>query len=137
MFNRLVEAYEQRQIANNATRKNRLKLGDTDINESVQAEQNLLDVQQLLVTLSREKQPLIHCAVFQELKAKSMSALESLQSDISMELTRSKITADRLTLRQKEGFLSAMPFGFNCFGSQFERVLPASAVGNMFPFTLT
>lgn len=30
-----------------------------------------------------------------------------------------------------------MPFGFNCFGSQFERVLPASAVGNMFPFTLT
>lgn len=70
-----------------------------------------------LVTLSREKQPLIHCAVFLELKAKNMSALESLQSDISMELTRSKITADRLTLRQKEGFLSAMftpqssPFG--------------------------
>lgn len=84
MFNRLVEAYEQRQIANNATRKNRLKLGDTDINESIQAEQNLLDVQQLLVTLSREKQPLIHCAVFLELKAKSMSALESLRSDISM-----------------------------------------------------
>lgn len=137
IYNRLVEAYEQRQIANNATRKNRLKLGDTDINESVQAEQNLLDVQQLLVTLSREKQPLIHCAVFLELKAKSMSALESLQSDISMELTRSKITADRLTLRQKEGFLSAMPFGFNCFGSQFERVLPASAVGNMFPFNFS
>lgn len=137
IYNRLVEAYEQRQIANNATRKNRLKLGDTDINESVQAEQNLLDVQQLLVTLSREKQPLIHCAVFLELKTKSMSALESLQSDISMELTRSKITADRLTLRQKEGFLSAMPFGFNCFGSQFERVLPASAVGNMFPFNFS
>ena len=127
IYNRLVEAYEQRQIANNAARKNRLKLGDTDINESIQAEQNLLDVQQLLVTLSREKQPLIHCAVFLELKARSMSALESLQSDISMELTRSKITVDRLTLRQKEGFLSAMPFGCNRFGSQFERVLPASA----------
>ena len=103
-YTHLVEAYEQRQIANNAARKNRLKLGDTDINESIQAEQNLLDVQQLLVTLSREKQPLIHCAVFLELKARSMSALESLQSDISMELTRSKITVDRLTLRQKEGF---------------------------------
>ena len=87
IYNRLVEAYEQRQIANNAARKNRLKLGDTDINESIQAEQNLLDVQQLLVTLSREKQPLIHCAVFLELKARSMRALESLQSDISMELT--------------------------------------------------
>lgn len=96
-----------------------------------------MDVQQLLATLSREKQPLIHCAVFLELKTKSMSALESLQSDISMELTRSKITADRLTLRQKEGFLSAMPFGWNRFGSQFERVLPASAVGNMFPFNFS
>ena len=137
MYNRLVDAFEQRQIANNATRKNRLKLGDTDINESIQAEQNLLDVQQLLVTLSREKQPLIHCAVFLELKAKTMSALESLQSDISMELTRSKITVDRLTLRQKEGFLSTMPFGFNRFGAQFERVLPASAVGNMFPFNFS
>ena len=137
IYNRLVEAYEQRQIANNAARKNRLKLGDTDINESIQAEQNLLDVQQLLVTLSREKQPLIHCAVFLELKARSMSALESLQSDISMELTRSKITVDRLTLRQKEGFLSAMPFGCNRFGSQFERVLPASAIGNMFPFNFS
>ena len=137
MYNRLVDAFEQRQIAKNATRKNRLKLGDNDINESIQAEQNLLDVQQLLVTLSREKQPLIHCAVFLELKAKSMSALESLQSDISMELTRAKITVDRLTLRQKEGFLSAMPFGFNRFGSQFERVLPASAVGNMFPFNFS
>lgn len=137
MYNWLVDAFEQRQIANNATRKNRLKLGDTDINESIQAEQNLLDVQQLLVTLSREKQPLIHCAVFLELKAMNMSALESLQSDISMELTRSKITVDRLTLRQKEGFLSVMPFGFNRFGSQFERVLPASAVGNMFPFNFS
>ena len=38
MYNRLVDAFEQRQIANNATRKNRLKLGDTDINESIQAE---------------------------------------------------------------------------------------------------
>ncbi len=137
IYNRLVEAYEQRQIANNAARKNRLKLGDTDINESIQAEQNLLDVQRLLVTLSREKQPLIHCAAFLELKARSMSALESLQSDISMELTRSTITVDRLTLRQKEGFLSAMPFGCNRFGSQFERVLPASAIGNMFPFNFS
>lgn len=30
-----------------------------------------------------------------------------------------------------------MPFGFNRFGSQFERVLPASAVGNMFPFNFS
>ena len=37
----------------------------------------------------------------------------------------------------REGFLSAMPFGCNRFGSQFERVLPASAIGNMFPFNFS
>lgn len=137
IYNRLVEPFEQRQIANNAARKNRLKLGDSDISEVVQAEQNLMDVQQLLATLAREKEPLLHCAVFLELKARSMDALESLQSDISMELNRAKLTVDRLTLRQKEGFLSTMPFGANQFGSQYERVLPASAVGNLFPFNFS
>ncbi len=38
-----------------------------------------------------------------------MDALKELQSEIAMELTRSKMSVDRLTLRQKEGFLSVMP----------------------------
>ena len=38
------------------------------------------------------------------------------------------------TLRQKEGFISCMPCGHNAFGTQFERVLPASAVANCYPF---
>lgn len=50
-----------------------------------------------------------------------------------MELTRSKITVDRLILRQKEGMLSALPFGYNAFGSLYERVLPASSVANLYP----
>jgi len=63
-----------------------------------------------------------------------MEKLQELQSDILMELTRSKITIDRLNLQQKEGFLSVMPFGSNQFGARFERVLPASAVANLYPF---
>ena len=51
-----------------------------------------------------------------------------------MELTRSKISGDRLTLRQREGFLSVMPVGYNAFGTQYERVLPASSAANLFPF---
>jgi len=137
IYNRLVEPYEQRQIANNATRKNRLKLGDNDINEAIQAEQNLLDVQQLLTNLNREKEPLLHCAVFLELKARSLDNLKILQSDIAMELTRSKLTVDHLTLRQKEGFLSVLPFGTNQFWTQYERVLPASSVANMYPFNFS
>ena len=51
-----------------------------------------------------------------------------------MELTRAKISVDRLTLRQKEGFLSVLPVGSNQFGSQYERVLPASSAANFYPF---
>ena len=60
-----------------------------------------------------------------------------MQSDIAMELTRAKITVDRLTLRQKEGFLAVSPFGSNRFGVQYERVLPASSVANLFPFNFS
>lgn len=66
-----------------------------------------------------------------------MDALKELQSEIAMELTRSKISVDRLTLRQKEGFLSVMPVGANQFGAQYERVLPASSVANLYPFNFS
>ena len=54
-----------------------------------------------------------------------------------MELTRSKILVDRLTLRQKEGFLSVLPVGANQFGAQYERVLPASSAANLYPFNFS
>lgn len=75
----------------------------------------------------------MHTAVFIELKASDEEKLKVLQSDILMELTHSKITVDKLILRQKEGMLSALPFGHNAFGTLFERVLPASAVANLYP----
>ena len=50
------------------------------------------------------------------------------------ELTRSKLNADRVLLRQREGFLASNPAGSNVFGSLYERVLPASSVANLFPF---
>lgn len=52
-----------------------------------------------------------------------------------MELTREKLTVDRLNLRQQEGFLSVHPAGYNCFGGQYERILPASSVANLYPFS--
>ena len=137
VYNRLVENREHDQIMNHANRKNRLKLGDANITEAVQAEQNLLDVTTLLNELKREREPLLHCAVFLELKAQSLEALHSLQTDITMEATQAKLSIDMLTLRQKEGFLSVMPFGRNQFGTQFERVLPASSVSNMYPFNFS
>jgi len=50
------------------------------------------------------------------------------------ELIRSKLNVDRLMLRQQQGFICVMPSGWNVFGDQFERVLPASSVANLYPF---
>lgn len=137
IYHRLVEAQEQRKIIQNATRRNKLKSGGSDMNETIEAESNLQDVIELLANLRKNREPLLHCSVFIELKAKNMDALKELQSEIAMELTRSKISVDRLTLRQKEGFLSVLPVGANQFGSQYERVLPASSVANLYPFNFS
>ena len=137
IYHRLVESMEQRKIIQNATRRNKLKSGDTDVNETIEAEGNLQDVIELLANLRKNREPLLHCSVFIELKARNMDALKELQSEIAMELTRSKISVDRLTLRQKEGFLSVLPVGANQFGAQYERVLPASSVANLYPFNFS
>ena len=137
IYHRLVESMEQRKIIQNATRRNKLKSGGNDVNETIEAEGNLQDVVELLANLRKNKEPLLHCSVFIELKAKNMDALKELQSEIAMELTRSKISVDRLTLRQKEGFLSVLPVGANQFGAQYERVMPASSVANLYPFNFS
>lgn len=137
IYHRLVESMEQRKIIQNATRKNKLMSGGNDVNETIEAEGNLQDVIELLANLRKNKEPLLHCSVFIELKAKNMDALKELQSEIAMELTRSKMSVDRLTLRQKEGFLSVLPVGSNQFGAQYERVLPASSVANLYPFNFS
>ena len=137
MYNRLVEALEQRKIVQNAMRRNKMKSGGNDMNDSIEAEGNLMDVIDMLANLRKNRECLLHCSVFIEIKAKSKLKLRELQSEISMELTRSKISIDRLTLRQKEGFLSVVPVGMNQFGAQYERVLPVSSVANTYPFNFS
>ena len=137
IYHRLVEPNEQRKIIQNATRRNKLKRGGSDVNESIKAEGNLQDVIELLANLRKNREPLLHVSVFLELKARSLEALKELQSDVAMELTRSKLSVDRLTLRQKEGFLSVLPVGVNQFGAQYERVLPASSAANLYPFNFS
>ena len=137
IYNRLVEGPEQERIMQEADRRNKLKSGSNNINETIAAEKNLQDVIELLANLRQNREPLLHCAVFIELRARNQEKLRELQSEISLELTRSKISVDRLTLRQREGFLSVLPVGTNQFGAQFERVLPASSVANLYPFNFS
>ena len=133
IYDRLVDSTEQRKIVQQAMRKNHMMTTVNDVNESIKAQDNINDVVELISELRRNKEPLLHCAVFIELRAATHEKLKELQSDIQMELTRAKISVDRLLLRQKEGFLSSLPSGSNCFGTQYERVLPASSVANLYP----
>lgn len=134
MYTRFVDGLEQRKILQNASRKNKMLANSNDLEDSVMGEGNLYDVVELMNDLRKNREPLLHCAVFVELSANSLDKLKELQADISMEMTREKLSVDRLTLRQKEGFIACMPCGHNVFGTQFERVLPASAVANCYPF---
>ena len=135
IYTRQVTPTEENAILHNATNKSRMERGNTnDMKQSITAEANLQDVAALITTMHRNREPLVHCAVFIELSARDSDSLRTLRDDVTAELTRSKLNADRVLLRQREGFLASNPAGSNIFGSLYERVLPASSVANLFPF---
>ena len=84
IYNRLVDNSEQRQIIQHATRRNKLMTTTNDVTDSITAENNLQDVVQLIAELRRNKEPLLHTAVFIELRAASEDKLKEQQSDILM-----------------------------------------------------
>lgn len=135
IYTRQVTANEEKNIIHNAANKNRMDKSNTnDLQQTVTAESNLQDVVTLVSTMHRNREPLLHCAVYIELTAHDLDALKLLQTDVLTELVRSKLNVDRLMLRQREGCLAVGPAGRNVFGSQYERVLPASSVANLYPF---
>ncbi len=135
IYTRKVTPAEENAILHNASNKSRMERSNTDdLKQSVTAEVNLQDVVTLITTMQRNQEPLVHCSVFLELRAKEMDGLKALKDEVTAELARAKLGVDFLLLRQRDGFLSVNPMGSNRFGSQFERVLPASSVGDLFPF---
>lgn len=135
IYTRQVSPSEEKKTIHNATNKNKLDRSNTnDLQQVVTAESNLQDVTNLIATMHRNREPLLHCVVFIELAASDFEALKLLQTDVLTELVRSKLNVDRLLLRQQQGFVSSNPAGHNAFGQQFERVLPASSVANLYPF---
>lgn len=89
IYNRLVTSVEQKTILQQAMRKNHMMSTTNDVNESIRAEDNMSDIVNLLSELRRNKEPLLHTAVFIELKALSEDKLKELQADIQMGATRS------------------------------------------------
>lgn len=135
IYTRHVTVQEEKKIISNATNMNRMKSASTnDLQQTIEAESNLQDVASIIANKHRSKEPLVHTGVYLELSASEYESLKHLQTEVMTELVRSKLNVDRLILRQKEGFQSVMPAGSNQFGKQFERVLPASSVANLYPF---
>ena len=135
IYTRHVTPVEEKKIISNAANKNRMDRSNTnDLQQTVLAESNLQDVTTIVAQMHRNREPLLHAAVYLELCAHDFDQLKLLQTEVLTELIRSKLNVDRLMLRQQQGFQCVMPTGWNLFRDQFERVLPASSVANLYPF---
>jgi len=135
IYCRQVSPGEEDRIIDNANKKNKLDGSDPNkLRQTVEAESNLRDVAELVHKMHREHEPLLHCAVYLEMTADSMERLKRLQTDVLTELVRCKLNVDKLLLRQKQGFCCVSTVGHNALGREFERVLPASSVANLYPF---
>ncbi len=137
IYTRLVAPSEERKILQAADKANRFKGSSTDIQQIVEAQSNLEDVSSMIRSAHRNREPFFHTAVYLELIARDEQSFVELRDSVETELGRAKISVDKLFLCQQEGFLSVMPSGYNAFGEEFERMLPASSVANLFPFAYT
>ena len=131
---RQVTPAEEDAILHAATNKSRMERSNTnDYKQSVTAEANLRDMAELLAKQRQEKEPLIHCGVYLDIAAADMEKLRTARDTVSAQLVRSRMGADPLLLRQREGFLSANPAGGSQLANFAERVLPARSVANLYP----
>ena len=103
IYTRQVTPAEEKKIISNAANKNRMKQGNTEnLQETVTAASNLQDVTAIISTMHRNREPLLHTAVFLELSAPDMEKLKLLQTEVLTELIRSKLNVDKLLLRQRQ-----------------------------------
>lgn len=130
-----VGSQEQRQIFDRALRKTNVERSSGDFEKIIEGAAAQEDLISMRKDQRKTRDGLLYCSVYLELKAKSLEALKNLQAEVDIELLHGKMNVDRLLLRQREGCLSAMPFGYNALGQQYARVLPLSSVANLYPFT--
>ena len=83
IYTRQVTPAEEKKIISNAANKNRMKQGNTEnLQETVTAASNLQDVTNIIATMHRNREPLLHTAVYLELSAADMDKLKLLQTEV-------------------------------------------------------
>ena len=105
------------------------------LSDVVDAGENLSDVSEMFRTMRKERERILYCSVFLEIKASTRVELENIKADVRAALMADKIMADELTLQQKEGMQTVNPLGRNHFGLDYCRPLPAGSVANLYPFS--
>lgn len=134
IYSRVVTPQEHHQIMQQASRTNNAEISENAVVTKIEAAEKEKELYEMLAAVRDEQEAFLHCAVYIELKAGTLEKLQDLQAEVKMELNRAKIRVDQLLLRQQDGFLCVQPLGYNALGSMFERVMPASAVANLYPF---
>lgn len=133
LYTKPVKMAEQRNMIQNTARRNRfLRTGNVAV-ESVNAEENLQEMAELIANLRQNKETLLHTASFVELRAASRQKLDELRDSVLTEVEQAGVRVNRLRLRQKEGFLAAMPLSTLDFDPRHTLPLPASSVANLYP----
>lgn len=134
IYLRHVAGQEEGKLLSNAVNRSRLVQSSvSDPRKLAAAAGSLQDVDQVAASLTRDRESLVHCAVYLELAAEDLDGLRQLQAEVRAELSRCRLDVDRLVLCQQRGFQTVQPWGRNVFASQFERVLPLSSAANLYP----
>ena len=82
IYTRHVTPVEERKIISNAANKNRMDRSNTsDLQQTVLAESNLQDVTTIVAQMHRNREPLLHTAVYLELCAHDLEHLKLLQTE--------------------------------------------------------
>ena len=105
------------------------------LSDVIDAGEDLSDVSEMFRTMRKERERILYCSVFLEIKASTRVEIENIKADVRASLMADKIMADELTLQQKEGMQTVNPLGRNHFGLDYCRPLPAGSVANLYPFS--
>ena len=136
IYNERVTPSEQEKIFEKAERKNMGDIAEAKtMSKSIDSKENILDIEKILKESHRTKEEFIHCSVYVEVIANSLKELRDMQTKVCSTLNKNHIKYDELYMQQRDGFASVAPFGLDMFDKEFARVLPASSVANLFPFS--
>ena len=136
IYNRIVNPAERKKIIDNAERASKSKVNNSSkMSEATEGIEGLKDLQHILSSSYKTNEMLLHCAVYIEAMAYSYDDLKVVMDSVLQVLVDARLTKDSLLLQQRDGFTSVAPFGQNMFKTEFERILPATSVANLYPFS--